>query len=58
MTFTRFPMPSHATSQEMIKRENDLISGNVPFNETVCIQFHSLSQPLFLMIYAKKTLEL
>lgn len=45
MTFTRFAMPSHATPQELIKRENDRISGNIPFNETVRIQFYS--QPIF-----------
>lgn len=35
MTFTRFAMPSNATSQNLIKREGDIVSGDKPFNETV-----------------------
>lgn len=34
---SNFPQPMAATERGLIKRENDVISGNMAFNETVCI---------------------
>lgn len=37
-------MPIQVTSKSMVKRENDVVSGNMPFNESVSkIFFHSLN---------------
>lgn len=35
MSFVHFPNPFTATDKELIKRQNDVISGNLPFNENV-----------------------
>lgn len=35
MSFTRFAIPFNATVQSVIKRQDDAISGDIPFNETV-----------------------
>lgn len=35
MTYTQFPMPLKATSDGLVKREGDHISGNIPFFVTV-----------------------
>lgn len=35
MEFTRFAMPWKVTQSELIKRENDIFSGDIPYNETV-----------------------
>lgn len=35
MSFEKFPIPFKATERELIKRQNDVISGNLPFNENV-----------------------
>lgn len=34
---TNFPQPMAATENSIIKRENDIVSGNIGFNETVSI---------------------
>lgn len=36
MKYTRFAMPSKSTSSNLIKREGDIISGGIPYNNTVC----------------------
>lgn len=33
-----FPMPSNCDAEGMVKRENDIISGNLSFNENVSIE--------------------
>lgn len=35
MTYSRLPMPFNTTSQCILKRQNDIFSGNLPFNVTV-----------------------
>lgn len=32
-TYSRFPRPYSATTEGLIKRENDSVSGDIPFNE-------------------------
>lgn len=35
MTYTTFPMPFISTQHDLLKRQNDIFSGNMPFNQTV-----------------------
>lgn len=43
MTFTQFPKPFYATVDfELIKREDDAVSNDIPYFETVCIVFIEL----------------
>lgn len=35
MSFLKFPIPFKATDKDLVKRQNDIISGNLPFNENV-----------------------
>lgn len=37
MSYVRFPTPFKSTSENLIKRENDVISGNIAFNTDVRI---------------------
>lgn len=46
----RFPLPMKSTVNEMIKRENDIISGNLPFNELVRAVFLFLFHYVFINI--------
>lgn len=39
LSFSTFPMPLDSTSSGLIKREGDLISGQIPFNQSVCFSF-------------------
>lgn len=39
MTYTKFPQPMKMSTKGLLKRENDIISGNIAFNESVCIIF-------------------
>lgn len=41
MFFTTFPVPFNATKHDLFKRQGDIFSGNIAFNQTVCIFYSS-----------------
>lgn len=43
ISFSRFPMPFRSTTSDLIKREGDVLSGNIPFNQFVSICYNFLS---------------